>query len=181
MHLVRFSSFMDMNLFLSNQLQGIVYVLFAVLETFVLLYLRHVVCVSGKCSQWIKRSGWPVFPSLIAFFSYIAGDYSPQSLLEMIALHLDAVFVEHDTWREFALCFLKVSRCEEDEMSVCLHGNEGEKRQSYSFYYNGIPKMFTHGKSVGLWRSRCRWWSTRHFSKSILASEIDVGTYLSSL
>ena len=141
----------------------------------------HVVCVSGKCSQWIKRSGWPVFPSLIAFFSYIAGDYSPQSLLEMIALHLDAVFVEHDTWREFALCFLKVSRCEEDEMSVCLHGNEGEKRQSYSFCYNGIPKMFTHGKSVGLWRSRCRWWSTRHFSKSILASEIDVGTYLSSL
>ncbi|KAF9671778.1 hypothetical protein SADUNF_Sadunf12G0084000 [Salix dunnii] len=105
------------------------------------------------------------------------GDYSPQSLLEMIALHLDAVFVEHDTWREFALCFLKVSRCEEDEMSVCLHGNEGEKRQSYSFCYNGIPKMFTHGKSVGLWRSRCRWWSTRHFSKSILASEIDAGDW----
>ncbi|KAJ6764302.1 TAF RNA polymerase I SUBUNIT A [Salix koriyanagi] len=105
------------------------------------------------------------------------GDYSPQSLLEMIALHLDAVFVKHDTWREFALCFLKVSRCEEDEMSVCLHGNEGEKRQSYSFCYNGIPKMFTHGKSVGLWRSRCRWWSTRHFSKSILASEIDAGDW----
>lgn len=105
------------------------------------------------------------------------GDYSPQSLLEMIALHLDAVFVEHDTWREFALCFLKVSRCEEDEMSVCLNGNEGEKRQSYSFCYNGIPKMFTHGKSVGLWRSRCRWWSTRHFSKSILGSEIDAGDW----
>lgn len=79
---------------------------------------------------------------------------------------------------ESLLCaFFKVSLSEEDEMSVCQHGNEGEKRQSYSVCYNGIPKMFTQGKSVGLWRSRCRWWSTRHFSKSILASEIDAGDW----
>lgn len=120
-----------------------------------------------KCSQSLAR--------LISLHQ--KGDYSPQSLLEMIALHLDAVFVEYDTWREFALCFFKVSRCEEDEMSVCQHGNEGEKRQSYSVCYHGIPKMFTQGKSVGPWRSRCRWWSTRHFGKSILASEIDAGDW----
>ncbi|KAF2310421.1 hypothetical protein GH714_009798 [Hevea brasiliensis] len=29
-------------------------------------------------------------------------NYSPESLLEMIALYLDAVFVEYNTWREFA-------------------------------------------------------------------------------
>jgi hypothetical protein len=40
MHQARFSSFLDMNLFLNNQLQGIVYLPFAVLETFALLYLK---------------------------------------------------------------------------------------------------------------------------------------------
>ncbi|CAK7350072.1 unnamed protein product [Dovyalis caffra] len=69
-----------------------------------------------KCSQSLAR--------LVSLHQ--KGDYSLQSLLEMIALHLDAAFVEYDTWREFALCFLKVSQCEEDEMSVCQPGNEGE-------------------------------------------------------
>ncbi|KAJ9153545.1 hypothetical protein P3X46_026972 [Hevea brasiliensis] len=103
------------------------------------------------------------------------GNYSPESLLEMIALHLDAVFVEYNTWREFALCFLKVSQCEEDRVSVCLHGSEGGKKQGYSVHYNRIPKLFIQGKSRKAWRIRCRWWLSRHFSKNLLASEIAAG------
>ncbi|TXG65264.1 hypothetical protein EZV62_006539 [Acer yangbiense] len=58
------------------------------------------------------------------------GDYSPTSLLEMIALHLDATYANENTWREFALCFLKLSRYDEDRMSVCLNGNESEQKQT---------------------------------------------------
>ncbi|KAF2310928.1 hypothetical protein GH714_018579 [Hevea brasiliensis] len=34
-------------------------------------------------------------------------NYSPESLLEMIALYLDAVFVEYNTWRNLLNAFLK--------------------------------------------------------------------------
>ncbi|XP_050226265.1 uncharacterized protein LOC126676159 isoform X2 [Mercurialis annua] len=100
------------------------------------------------------------------------GYYRPESLLEMIALHLEAVFGEHKIWREFALCFLKVSQYEEDAMSVCLHGNEGKKVQGHSVRYNRIPKLFICGNSGKAWRLRCRWWLTRHFSNNLFASEI---------
>ncbi|KAI8557826.1 hypothetical protein RHMOL_Rhmol04G0040700 [Rhododendron molle] len=54
------------------------------------------------------------------------GDYSPQQLVEMTALHLDATYAECNTWKEFASCFLKLHSCEEDQMSTCLNGNEGD-------------------------------------------------------
>ncbi|KAF5727956.1 hypothetical protein HS088_TW21G00096 [Tripterygium wilfordii] len=102
------------------------------------------------------------------------GDYGLESLLEMIALHLDATFAECNTWREFAICFLKLTQYEEDRMSGCLN-EDGMKRQNYSACYNRFPKVFLEHKARKAWRFRCRWWLTRHFSKSILKSEIEAG------
>ncbi|KAH9779252.1 TAF RNA polymerase I subunit A [Citrus sinensis] len=102
------------------------------------------------------------------------GDYSADSLLEMIGLHLDATFADHNTWRDFALCFLKISQYEEDRMSVCLNGN-GEKKQGFTVRYNRIPKILTEGKQGKSWMFRCRWWLNRHFSKKVLASDIATG------
>lgn len=112
---------------------------------------------------------------------YIAGNCSSESLLEMIALHLDAVFAEYKTWREFALCFLKVSQKDEDRMSVCLNGNEGGQKQQFSVRQNRIPKLFIHGKSGRAWKLRYRWWLRRHFSRSMLSSDITTGIIASSL
>ncbi|KAK0599231.1 hypothetical protein LWI29_003455 [Acer saccharum] len=102
------------------------------------------------------------------------GDYSPTSLLEMIALHLDATYANENTWREFALCFLKLSRYDEDRMSVCLDGNESEQKQ-FSHRYNRPPTILTEGKLGQSWKFRCKWWLNRHFSKNMLASEIAAG------
>ncbi|RVX03977.1 hypothetical protein CK203_021599 [Vitis vinifera] len=102
-------------------------------------------------------------------------DYDAASLLEMIALHLDATYAEFDIWREFALCFLKLSQCEEDRMSVCLDGNEGKHKPKYAVRFNRIPNIFIEGKSGKTWRFRCRWWLTRHFGKNIINSEVAAG------
>ncbi|PRQ31106.1 putative tetratricopeptide-like helical domain-containing protein [Rosa chinensis] len=102
-------------------------------------------------------------------------NYSPESLLEMIALHLDATNAEYNIWREYAMCFLKLSQYEEDRMSVCLNGNEGGHKPRYSVSFNKTPKIFIKGQSGKNWKLRCRWWSTRHFSHDILASEIAAG------
>lgn len=109
------------------------------------------------------------------FFSIFAGDYSPQQLVEMIALHLDATYAECNTWKEFASCFLKLHSCEEDRMSTCLNGNEGVSKQSHSRRFLRMSKIFTEGTSGKAWRFRCRWWLTRHFTLTILSSEIEAG------
>ncbi|KAJ4702691.1 TAF RNA polymerase I subunit A [Melia azedarach] len=103
------------------------------------------------------------------------GYYSTESLVEMIALHLDATYADSNTWREFALCFLKLSQSEEDRMSVCLDGNEGVKKQQFSVCYKKIPNILTEGNSGQNWMLRCRWWLNRHFSKKKLASDIAAG------
>ncbi|GLU18106.1 hypothetical protein SLE2022_344240 [Rubroshorea leprosula] len=103
------------------------------------------------------------------------GDYSPESLVEMIALHLDAAYAESETWGEFALCFLKLSQYGEDRLSACLNGKENKPKPKYSFRYNRTPEIFTVGSSGKAWRLRCRWWLMRHFSKKMLASEINSG------
>lgn len=102
-------------------------------------------------------------------------DYSSESLLEMIALHLDATNADYNIWREYAMCFLKLSQYEEDRMSVCLNGNEGGHKPRYSVSFNKTPKIFIKGQSGKSWKLRCRWWSTRHFSHDILASETAAG------
>ncbi|KAG4204256.1 hypothetical protein ERO13_A04G036900v2 [Gossypium hirsutum] len=103
------------------------------------------------------------------------GDYSLESLVEMIALHVEATFPESETWREFASCFLKLYEYEEDRLSVCLVGNEGEQKANRSIYYRRIPSIFTEVNSRRAWRLRCRCWLKRHFGKRMLASEIASG------
>ncbi|KAG5551300.1 hypothetical protein RHGRI_009648 [Rhododendron griersonianum] len=82
------------------------------------------------------------------------GDYSPQQLVEMTALHLDATYAECNTWKEFASCFLKLHSCEEDQMSTCLNGNEGVNKQSHSRRFHRMSKTFTDGTSGKTWRFR---------------------------
>lgn len=96
----------------------------------------------------------------------------------MTALHLDATFAEYNTWRELALCFLHISQCEEDRMSVCQNENVGgQEERDFVYFSKTPPKIFTEGKSGSNWKLRCRWWSTRHFSNNTLASEIAAGTF----
>ncbi|PON52793.1 TAF RNA polymerase I subunit A [Parasponia andersonii] len=99
------------------------------------------------------------------------GEYGCESLLEMIASHLDASYADYNIWREFASCFLKLSQHEEDQMSVCLNGR-GVGLGQYSVSFNKIPRIFTECKSQKIWRLRCRWWMTRHFSLTTLALDI---------
>lgn len=103
--------------------------------------------------------------------AYQMGDYDPERLLEMIALHLDATFADHEIWREFASCLLKVSQFEEDRVSTCLNGDVGER----SFPNTKIPAKFLKGVLGKNWKLRCKWWLNRHFNKKLLASEMAGG------
>ncbi|XP_009615959.1 uncharacterized protein [Nicotiana tomentosiformis] len=105
-----------------------------------------------------------------------SGEYSTEKLVEMIALHLDATLAKCDTWKELACCFLRLSQCEEDCMSACFNG-EGTEKQNFSNQINQIPKIFRNYESSKSWRFRCRWWLTRHFSQSILTSDIGSGDW----
>ncbi|XP_017979745.1 PREDICTED: uncharacterized protein LOC18594110 [Theobroma cacao] len=109
---------------------------------------------------------------ILIFFSR---DFSLESLVEMFALLLEATNPESNTWRELASCFLKLYQHEEDRLSVCLNGNEGEQIPKLSVNYNKMPKFFTEGKSRKVWRLRCKCWLKRHSAKKMLASEIASG------
>ncbi|KAL2331387.1 hypothetical protein Fmac_018968 [Flemingia macrophylla] len=101
------------------------------------------------------------------------GDYSLESLLGMIALHLDATDAEYNTWKVFSSCFFKLSNWEEDCISSCPIQNEDGRQQHCCF--TKTPKLFTDGMLGKSWRLRCRWWLTRHFNNHRLASEIEAG------
>ncbi|XP_022897250.1 uncharacterized protein LOC111410889 [Olea europaea var. sylvestris] len=102
------------------------------------------------------------------------GYYATEKLAEMIALHLDATYAKCDVWKELASCFLNLSQCAEDRMSACYNGNDGQN-QIHLDHSNQIPEIFTNSESGKTWRLRCRWWLNRHFSHSILASDIASG------
>lgn len=116
---------------------------------------------------------------LTCFSPMNSGEYGVESLVEMIALHLDAANAAPSTWQEFAMCFFKLAKQEEDRLSVCLNGGESGPRQCYSGQITVIPKIFTAGNSGKAWRFRCRWWLRRHFSCSVLESDIAAGTLTS--
>ncbi|KZV38271.1 hypothetical protein F511_36506 [Dorcoceras hygrometricum] len=94
------------------------------------------------------------------------GEYNTENMVEMIALHLDATYGTCDTWKELACCFLKLSQCEEDRISVCDDGS-----QEIMGLYEKIPEIFTKSGSVESWRFRFRWWLRRHFHNNILKSD----------
>ncbi|KAF8402415.1 hypothetical protein HHK36_013370 [Tetracentron sinense] len=103
------------------------------------------------------------------------GDYSLESLLEMIALHLDSTYAACSIWGELASCFLRLSQYEEDRMSICGNENENGCKQWYSVRSTTIPRALTEGISRKSWRLRCRWWATRHFSEDTHKSEMEAG------
>ncbi|XVE50154.1 hypothetical protein DITRI_Ditri01bG0139200 [Diplodiscus trichospermus] len=103
------------------------------------------------------------------------GDYSLESLVEMIALHLEATYPESNIWRELASCFLKLYQYEEDRLSVCLNGKKGEQKANPSVYYKRVPRIFTEGISRKAWRLRYKYWLIRHFGMKMLGSEIASG------
>ncbi|XP_021773764.1 uncharacterized protein LOC110737736 isoform X1 [Chenopodium quinoa] len=103
------------------------------------------------------------------------GEYVPERLVEMIALHLEATYGDHTSWREFALCLLKLSQCEEDRMSMCVVGEQIQSQNLHTIRFSRTPPSFVEGTSGKTWKFRCKWWLNRHFSKHVLASEIAEG------
>lgn len=99
------------------------------------------------------------------------GYYDLESLLEMIALHLDATDAEYNTWKELSVCFSKFSP-HEDHTSTCSI-QKGQGQQHHSFRHT--PKIFTEGISAKSWNLRCRWWLTKYFSNSKFESNIKTG------
>ncbi|KAH6775599.1 hypothetical protein C2S52_013160 [Perilla frutescens var. hirtella] len=102
------------------------------------------------------------------------GDYDTQSLVEMIALHLDASYGTCDVWQELASCLLKLSQCEGDRASACNSDSDAHSRGCLDDS-NRIPELFTCGESGNSWRLRARWWLNRHFHDRILISDIASG------
>lgn len=98
------------------------------------------------------------------------GFYSTEKLVEMIGLHLDATYAEYHIWQEFASCFIRLSQCDDDTMSSC-----GGNKDSYIKSSKNTPDIFKDKSSRKNWRIRCRWWLTRHFTQTILASEVASG------
>ncbi|KAI4322983.1 hypothetical protein L6164_022628 [Bauhinia variegata] len=130
--------------------------------------------VLSRCFEDILKKDPTCHDSLAKLIRmYQNGDYSLESLLEMIALHLDATYAECNTWREFALCFYNLSLYEEDCMSS--FPGKAEDAQHRSSFLSRTPHIFTKGKSGKAWRLRCRWWLKRHFSNNKLVSEIEAG------
>ncbi|KAG7595075.1 TATA box-binding protein-associated factor RNA polymerase I subunit A-like [Arabidopsis thaliana x Arabidopsis arenosa] len=99
----------------------------------------------------------------------IEDEYSRESLIEMIALHVEASFPEPEIWKELASCFSHFfENLDEDRLSVCLDGSEDKKNpQTYSVRYNPTPKMFTNTS----WTLRAKCWLNRHFSPEMLETE----------
>ncbi|XP_073158144.1 uncharacterized protein [Henckelia pumila] len=108
------------------------------------------------------------------FLLHQRGEYNIHNLVEMIALHLDATYGTCDTWKELASCFLKLSQCEEDRISMC--GDDGDQcSREFMGHSNKIPEIFTDSESGKSWRFRFRWWERRHFNNSILKSDMTSG------
>ncbi|XP_022847813.1 uncharacterized protein LOC111370370 [Olea europaea var. sylvestris] len=101
------------------------------------------------------------------------GDYNTEKLAEMIALHLDATYAKSDMWKELASCFLRLRLCGDDRMS-CSNRKDGHNQASFC-HSNQILDISTNSASGKNWRLRCRWWLNRHFSHSILLSDIATG------
>lgn len=137
-----------------------------------LLSCHLYIIIHARLAAWSQDCWCFILSTNKLLLQYGLGNYGAESLLEMIALHLDATTGDQNIWRELASCFLKVAHCEEDRLSVHLNGREDGQNQQSSVCYKNIPKMFISGKTAKIWKLRYRWWMRRHFSHLILQSEI---------
>lgn len=133
--------------------------------------------LSSKQSQLLKRCYEEVLcknPASVRSIKGLVnlhkkGDYQTESLLEYIALHLDATYGCTYIWRELASCFLKMqAKCqsehEMDRISTQQNGNHSDARYKIFTYANQLPNMFQKAESRTTWKLRCRWWARRHFN-----------------
>ncbi|XP_057539215.1 uncharacterized protein LOC130817496 isoform X2 [Amaranthus tricolor] len=105
------------------------------------------------------------------------GVYETERLVEMIALHLEAIRGDHSLWREFALCLLKLTECEEDRISMCVDGEQVKCEHMHTIRYSRTPISFVEGMSGKTWKFRCKWWLDRHFNKQTLESEMAAAAF----
>ncbi|KAL5979175.1 hypothetical protein ACLOJK_019073 [Asimina triloba] len=115
------------------------------------------------------------------FCTYHLGIYNVELLVGMIALHLDATYATCDIWGEFASCFLELEALtrfpyEDDQMSTNREMDDDNSMQM-RFSPNRIPKLFAKAQEIKMWRLRCRWWATRHFSKNACLLEKQAGDW----
>ncbi|MED6157668.1 hypothetical protein PIB30_025446 [Stylosanthes scabra] len=118
----------------------------------------------------LKKDPENSYPVAKLIRMYQNGDYSLESLFEMIAVHLDVTSAEYSTWKMLSSCFFKLSIYEEDCVSA-NHINEDGHRQHCSF--RKTPKVFTEGMSGKSWRLRRRSWRITHFSPRQLESDVE--------
>ncbi|KAG0482484.1 hypothetical protein HPP92_010568 [Vanilla planifolia] len=102
-----------------------------------------------------------------------SGNYSTLRLVEMLAMHLDAVDGKCGIWEELASCFLQLQRAMPSDYEDRVSTNVEAVKDISSCYR--IPRIFIDGEAVDSWMIRCRWWASRHFCKRILLSEIQSG------
>ncbi|GAB2211655.1 hypothetical protein Drorol1_Dr00024981 [Drosera rotundifolia] len=98
------------------------------------------------------------------------GEYDSEKLLDILGNHLDFTYANAVIWGEFASCLLQILS-EEDRLSF----NEGENKHEHGNNIkrsSQIPARFT---KVRNWTARYRYWLKRHFSKDVLAAEINSG------
>ncbi|XP_010519247.1 PREDICTED: uncharacterized protein LOC104798752 isoform X2 [Tarenaya hassleriana] len=126
---------------------------------------EDVLNIDGRCTRTLMK--------LINL--HHRGVYDTECLIEMIALHLEVSYPKPEIWRQFATCFFELCQTDEDRMSVCADGTEGEETKCYSVRYSRTPKVFTDRTSGKAWKLRRKWWLTRHFSLKTLDSEIESG------
>ncbi|KAK9094553.1 hypothetical protein Scep_026022 [Stephania cephalantha] len=99
------------------------------------------------------------------------GEYGVESMVEMIALHLDATYPSFNVWNDLATCLLQLSQSEVDQMSMNERVTDFVRKGISSF--QEFPNAFIQEKSKTLWLLRCRWWSARHFSICTFISELE--------
>ncbi|KAG0479973.1 hypothetical protein HPP92_010831 [Vanilla planifolia] len=102
-----------------------------------------------------------------------SGNYSTLCLVEMLAMHLDAVDGKCGIWEELASCFLQLQRAMPSDYEDHVSTNVEAVKDISSCYR--IPRIFIDGEAVDSWMIRCRWWASRHFCKRILLFEIQSG------
>ncbi|KAG0479975.1 hypothetical protein HPP92_010833 [Vanilla planifolia] len=102
-----------------------------------------------------------------------SGNYSTLRLVEMLAMHLDAVDGKCGIWEELASCFLQLQRAMPSDYEDRVSTNVEAVKDISSCYR--IPRIFIDGEAVDSWMIRCRWWASRHFCKRILLFEIQSG------
>lgn len=130
----------------------------------------------SKCYENVLKRDPTCYQSVVALIRmHKTGNYDCLLLLEMIALHLDAVCGSSSIWEELALCLHKLGAAVsefEDHIS-----SNGCKRETNVISSRKISTVLTEGHTRDSWKIRCKWWASRHFSDTSNHSERQAGEW----